>query len=935
MSKNIPDARSNYNLEEKLLSVIKSFLIKLERNRSALAVSIHSNLDKDLGIDSIAKVELFHEIEDHFQLYLSDELLAQAMTVNDILEALKVGHSETSFKSDIIQSAPNATHFSAESSQSLVELLLYWAKREPQRPHIYYQDEKGTEKIITFKLLLENAQKVANGLYALGIRSHDTVAIMLPTSEAFFYCFMGVQLLGAVPVPIYPPFRPDKIEEYALREEKILKKAEVSVLITFDRAEKLSELLSAFIHSLKTVTTYEKLIVPNKKAPIQKVKEDHPALIQFTSGSTNVPKGVLLSHRNLLSNIECAGRAIDVRSNEVVVSWLPLYHDMGLIGCWFGSLYHACPLVIMSPLSFLSRPERWLWAIHYHRGTISAAPNFAYELCIKRIKEKDIEGLDLSTWRLSLNGAEAVNPRTVEGFIKKFQPYGFKPETFFPVYGLAESTVALCFPPIERAPKIDRIDLMDYERQRIARAVTDESRKHLKFVCCGQPIPEHEVRIVNEQNQELPERMIGSIQFKGPSTMQGYYNNIEATQAIFKEGWCETGDFGYFAEGEIYITGRKKDIIIKAGRNLFPEVIEDVTGQVNGVRKGAVVAFGVVDSRLGTEKLIIVAESREHSKDVQSKMIQAIVERVTLAIGIPPDEIKIVSPNTIPKTSSGKLQRSQCKMMYESGSLTKWNLPLWLQITKIFLKGCFSKGVNKLSTVFQFLYTCYVWIISIIVIFPVWFMVMTLSPVKSRGISRIGAKILLKLACIKIKIIDPSQSLKNDVAKILVANHASYIDGLILYSILPDNFSFIVKKGVFKAPLLKSLMLKHQHFGVDREDFQKNIEDTKNIIDSLKHGRSLAVFPEGTFIAAKGLRAFKSGAFKIATQNNLPVLPVALSGTREVLRSQEWLLKPNTIQVTAGELLYPNENSWQEMTRLQSQARAFIVSHCGESSIEM
>lgn len=935
MTENIPDAKSGINLEEKLLSVIKSFLIKLDRNRSALAVNTRSNLDKDLGIDSIAKVELFHEIEETFQLYLSDELLGQAMTVNDILEALKVGHSQISFKSDFIQNAPSATQFSAKSSQSLVELLLYWAKREPQRPHIYYQDEKGSEKVITFKLLLENAQKVANGLYALGIRSHDTVAIMLPTSEAFFYCFMGVQLLGAVPVPIYPPFRPDKIEEYALREEKILKKAEVSVLITFDRAEKLSELLSAFIHSLKTVTTYDRLITANKKAPIQKVKDDHPALIQFTSGSTNVPKGVLLTHRNLLSNIECAGQAIDVRSNEVVVSWLPLYHDMGLIGCWFGSLYHACPLVIMSPLSFLSRPERWLWAIHYHRGTISAAPNFAYELCIKRIKEKDIEGLDLSTWRLSLNGAEAVNPRTVEGFIKKFQPYGFKPETFFPVYGLAESTVALCFPPIDRVPKIDKIDLLDYEKKSIATAVADESSKHLKFVCCGKPIPEHEVRIVNDQNQELPERMIGSIQFKGPSTMQGYYNNPEATKAIFKEGWCDTGDLGYFADGEIYITGRKKDIIIKAGRNLFPEVIEDVTGQVNGVRKGSVVAFGVVDSRLGTEKLVIVAESQERSKEAKATMIQAIVERVAIALGVPPDEVKIVLPNTIPKTSSGKLQRSQCKMMYESGSLTKWSLPLWLQITKIVIKGGMSKCLKKIRTATQFLYTCYVWMISIVIIFPVWLAIICLPARKSRPIARMGAKLLLKLACIKVNINDPYKSLENNIAKVLVANHASYIDGLILYSILPDEFSFVVKKGVFKAPLLKSLMSKHAHFGVDREDFQKNIEDTENIINSLKNGRSLAIFPEGTFTAAKGLRAFKSGAFKIATENNLPVLPVALSGTREVLRSHEWLLKPNTISVTVGELIYPNENSWQEITRLQSQSRVFIVSHCGESSIEM
>lgn len=930
MEKPLPD-----NVEDKLTLLIKQFLMRLERNRAASHVSVDAFLDKDLGIDSIAKVELFHEVEDAFNIHLSNDLLGNALTVKDIVEAIKTGHPEIDFKSGIITPSLEATKFNPQSAESLAELLLNWAKHEPERPHIYIQNEKGDEVIITFKKLLTNARKVANGLYEIGIRSNDKVALMLPTSEEFFYCFMGVTLLGAVPVPIYPPFRIDKLEEYALREEKILEQAEVSVLITFAQAEKLSALLGILVRSLKTVTTYDKLVEATKNAPIATPKKNHSALIQFTSGSTHIPKGVLLTHDNLLANIRASGEAIKVTPTEVVVSWLPLYHDMGLIGCWFGSLYYACPLVIMSPLSFLTRPERWLWAIHYHRGTISAAPNFAYELCLKRIKDKDIEGLDLSSWRLSLNGAEAVNPNTIEGFIKKFEPYGFKAETMYPVYGLAENTVALSFPPLNRKPLIDKIDLHIYETQQFAEPTSDPKKPYLRIVSCGNAIPHHQLRIVDEKNTEVPERKVGSIQFKGPSMMQGYYNNKEATEEVFASEWCNTGDLGYMADKELYITGRKKDIIIKAGRNIYPEIIEEVTSHVQGVRKGCVAAFGVVDPILGTEKLVIVAESRENNNKLKDNMIKKIMERVTTAINVPPDEIKIVQPNVIPKTSSGKLQRSACKALYQKGKLSGWALPLWVQLGKIALKGVKAKLFQFVGTMAKFIYTIYVWLLIVVLMLPAWACIVILSSKSSRVVAKYASKCLLKLAFIQVNVKDSNNYLaKNNESCVLVANHASYADAVVLYSILPINYSFIGKKSLFKTPVLGSIMKKHEHFSVDREDATQSIEDTKYIIDSLKKGRALAIFPEGTFKATKGIQAFKTGAFKVAVEDSLPILPVALKGTRNILRSKDWLLRPSIVEVTVGELLKAEENSWQEMMRLSAVARQFIVAHSGEAAIE-
>ncbi|WDT73290.1 MAG: AMP-binding protein [Candidatus Manganitrophus sp.] len=321
------------------------------------------------------------------------------------------------------------------------------AEREADRPHIYLPQEDGTEQKITYGQLVDAAGAVAQGLLEQGLRRHETVALMLPTGSDFFFTFFGVLFAGGIPVPLYPPVRMDQIEEYARRQIAILQKADARFLIASGRVEGLGRLLQPMVPGLSDVTTFEALRRAASERPKVDLRAEDPALIQFTSGSTGLPKGVLLAHENVLANIRAIGQAAQIGPGDVGVSWLPLYHDMGLIGSWLGALYFGIPITILSPLTFLTRPERWLWAIHYHRGTHSAAPNFAYELCVRKIDERAIEGLDLSSWRVAFNGAEPVSPETLERFTKRFAPYGFRKETFFPVYGLAESSVALTFPP--------------------------------------------------------------------------------------------------------------------------------------------------------------------------------------------------------------------------------------------------------------------------------------------------------------------------------------------------------------------------------------------------------------------------------------------------------------------------------------------------------
>ena len=359
------------------------------------------------------------------------------------------------------------------------------------------------------------------------------------------------------------------------------------------------------------------------------------------------------------------GAALKVDSTDVFVSWLPLYHDMGLIGAWLGSMYHAVKFVVMSPLTFLARPERWLWAIQRHGGTLSAAPNFAYDLCVKRIDKQDIEGLDLHSWRIAANGAEPVMAATIEAYCDRFKQYGFKPEALKPVYGLAECSVGLAFPPLEGAATIDRIDRDQFTLYGEERPA-GEAANPLSFVACGRPLPGHEIRIVDEVGRELPEGREGRLQFRGPSTTRGYYRNREATENLFDDDWLESGDLAYTRHGDIFITGRRKDLIIKAGRNIYAQEIERAVGEIEGVRMGCVAVFGVHDAAAGTENLVVMAETRVKRSD-RLQELRSKVESVTLdVVGSPADDVTLVPPQTVLKTSSGKIRRVACRMAYES-----------------------------------------------------------------------------------------------------------------------------------------------------------------------------------------------------------------------------------------------------------------------------
>lgn len=896
-------------------------------------IKLDDSLQRHLGIDSLGRAELFRRFEKAFDVSLPDNLLAEVETLSDVANYLRSVKPafHTKAKRHVITEHGAPVEVDPSQAQSLTHLLLLYGEQAPEKVHTYFQTENGKEETLTYGELLQGSRRVAQRLREFGLKEGETVAIMQPTTFGFFYTFFGTLLAGGIPVPIYPPFRPHMIEAYAKTEARILNSAQVRVLVTFDRAEKLSRLLQGFVPSLKVVTTVHELMKATPLESVHRASADQFAFIQYTSGSTSDPKGVLLTHQNLLSNIRAYGKAVAASSRDVTVSWLPLYHDFGLIGSWLGSLYYGAPLILMTPFSFLSHPEKWLWTIHYHRGTIACAPNFAYELCIHKIDPERLEGLDLSSWRIAANGAEKVYPRTLEQFSEKFKRYGFNADAMMPVYGLAESTVGLCIPPLGRGARVDDVDRKQFEEERLALPASD---KHaLSFVGCGVPIEGHAIRVVDDDGAVLPERHVGNLQFKGPSSMQGYFNNPIATRAVFHDGWIDSGDLAYLVDGEVFVTGRRKDLIIKAGRNLYPSEVEELVGLVPGVRVGCVTAFDVSDEKKGTEQLIVVAETREKGKVNRDEIIRQINEVIANALDISPDKVLLVAPHTIPKTSSGKLQRAACKAMYQQGRLERWRVPAWMQVSKLGVAWFGRKMLGVVYSGSKMLYTLYMAIVVIATTLPMLVLAYILPAHRFRKECKAWLRFIIRAAGCPLKVVNADNLTKANPV-VYVVNHASFSDAVVLMAVLPDNAVFVGKKELFSAPIIKTFMKKLGFLSIDRQDIPKGMSDAKQMLHALSNHQSLVVFPEGTFGYAAGLRPFRLGAFKTAAEAKVAVCPIALSGTRNILRDDEKLMRPGRVMVTVGEPIKPQGDDWQAVTSLRDLARAEIATHCGEPSLD-
>jgi acyl-CoA synthetase (AMP-forming)/AMP-acid ligase II len=489
-----------------------------------------------------------------------------------------------------------------------------------------FLDAQEREGAVSFAELYRRAQRAAGALRALGIELGDRVAIVLPTGPGFMDAFFGSVLAGAVPVPLYPPVRLGRMEEFHRRTARMLQVSGARLVLSDGRISRLLGVAVAEARpplGLRRLGDGPPLAAPSRAGDL--------VVIQFSSGTTVDPKPVALTHENVLANVAAIDTIVPADDAQAGVSWLPLYHDMGLIGCLMMAVYRPGPLTLIPPEVFLARPAIWLRAISRKRATISVAPNFAYGLCVRRVRDSELSGVALSSWRFALNGAEPVAPAVLRRFSQRFGASGFDERALMPVYGLSEASLAVTFTPAGRGP----------------RTVTAGARE---LASVGAPLPGVDVDVRE-----------GRIFVRGPSVMRGYFGQEAATEAALRDGWLDTGDLGFLDGGELFVSGRAKEVVILRGANHSPQEFEEALDSVPGVRPGCAAAVGVPTAEGEALALLVEADGAVDPEQIRS--------RVTERTGIRPDQIHLLAPGTLPRTSSGKLRRGEALRQLQAGEL--------------------------------------------------------------------------------------------------------------------------------------------------------------------------------------------------------------------------------------------------------------------------
>jgi len=532
-----------------------------------------------------------------------------------------------------------------------------------------FQDLRGNETSYSFVELEKNTARRAAALQAFGMRKGDRVGLIVIEPEDFVLTFLACLRVGVVPVPLYPPLSFGNLDAYADRTAKVLTSSQSRLLIASGKLQNVLWAMVDRVDSMEELVAVEKLRDAAGTPDYPTIEPEDLAFLQYTSGSTADPKGVMVTHGSLVANskgIITEGLQLDPTKGDKGISWLPLYHDMGLIGFVIAPICHGIPCVFIPTLRFIKRPSVWLDTVHRHRGTASFAPNFAYALATRRVKDSDLEKWDLSCLKVLGCGAEPIQPATMRAFTDKFhEACNLPTNSIMPAYGMAEATLAITLKP---APEHMHTVVLDAETFSESGEVVPpvEGKPFAEHVGCGVPFSGHEVVAMDEAGNVLPEGREGELCHKGPSVTPGYFENPEATAASYRDGWLHTGDLGFIKDGQVFVTGRIKDLIIVNGRNVHPQAVEWAVAEVDGVRKGNVVSFSVPGET--GEELVVVAETKRSEED-HAELADQVRRAIQRELSLSTSEVICLKPGSLPKTSSGKLQRRKTRSQYLSGEL--------------------------------------------------------------------------------------------------------------------------------------------------------------------------------------------------------------------------------------------------------------------------
>jgi fatty-acyl-CoA synthase len=551
--------------------------------------------------------------------------------------------------------------------KSLVEPLAEQAQQSPQRIAVVLVLEDGSRETITAQELHRDAVSTGHAFGLLGINPGDIVLLALNHSRFLISAIWGALHAGAVPSVL--PYLSDKMQPSLYRERLRLMVAhcEPKWLITFARyRESLSEILlgtGCRVIGQDELLRYARQSIHPDSTNYR--SEDQMAVLQFSSGTTGIQKGVAFSHRAVLDQVQAIRQTCRFTADDVIVTWAPLYHDMGLVAAMMLSMGARIRLVLLSPFAWVRSPRILLDAIDEFRGTVSFMPNFGFNHCVNSLRDTDLEGLDLSCCRFLVNGGEQVMRESLQRFARKFGPFGFRPSALGAAYGTTENASSVTITPIGHPPRVDWVDNRQLQQTQQAVPTQPESWGSIPVVSCGCPLPGIELKVTDAHGQERPERYVGEIITRSKTMVGSYYRRPDLMHAAFRDGWYRTGDLGYLACGQLYLCGRKSDVIIIGGKNIYPHDIEHLVGQTAEVKAGQVVAFGVPDERMGTEKLVIVAELSKVPNAEQKRQAERDIRRnVAQQIGVSVGDLRLVTGKWVIKSTSGKIARGSNRAKY-------------------------------------------------------------------------------------------------------------------------------------------------------------------------------------------------------------------------------------------------------------------------------
>jgi len=549
---------------------------------------------------------------------------------------------------------------------TFVDALQTFYETEPERPSVTLQHPGQPDFTITYRELIGRSNDYAAAYARAGIQPGDVVILILQHGKELVYSFWGAVLHGAIPSMM--PFLTEKLspERYRADLTTLFTHSRPTGIVTYPEFEADVKMMVAESgHTVREVFITDRI---EKQAGVDfaslsgaKRDEGAPVLLQHSSGSTGLQKGVALSHRAVFNHLDAYGEAIRLTRDDIIVSWLPLYHDMGLIACFIMPILRGVHVIQMSPFDWVRAPYRMLQTISTYRGTLTWLPNFAYNFCAQRIRDRDLGGVNLASWRASINTSEPVKFKSHQMFYERFKSFGLRFETLQTSYGMAENTFAVTQNNLDAPPYVEEIDREAYIAESIARPALD-GRPSIQMMSCGRPIPRTSIRVVDDKGRDLPERHVGEIVLQSDCMLNGYYNRPDITQKAFLPGgWYMSGDYGYMVNGEIFVAGRKKDLIIVGGKNVYPQDLEALACEIHGVHPGRTVAFGLFDEEEGTEEVVIIAEVDSEDEAEHERIAGEIRKHVTKNSAIALRHVRVVGPRWVLKTSSGKVARAANK----------------------------------------------------------------------------------------------------------------------------------------------------------------------------------------------------------------------------------------------------------------------------------